>query len=453
MAGHANAGAAYPGAADRCLDRFSTADYSRQPAEINLRSYQAAGLQPPLPRQMNADTVTVLRAVDGAILTKRIQRDLDDGLLVAAYDRGFSFAVTELPIAGLVDLGRLLARIEGDPHACVVRGTPLPGVDLSRSRRLLYDQADHDGSPVAATFGPSPRRWLALDFDDLRTPSWNKHDLAARRLAIERDRAEHGPPLPKGEDDGDDLDLAGDCDPAPIDPVADWALVCRAAISTLPREFHSVSAWWQMTSSAGIKPGIRIRLWFWLDRPLTDDEAKRWLADAPVDQSLYSPVQVHYVAAPIFDPAELDPVPVRSGWFWSNSNVVSVPELPAPEPINVNHVVASARPALASASQNRRAQAYAQAAVRGVATASLGTRHPTLMAAAVRLYSIADAGLLDHAEVTRQLLAAAEMPLSEAERRQRCARFGRGSSANEQAIDWARARARAAPDVPEGFRR
>jgi hypothetical protein len=235
----------------------------------------------------------VLRAVDGAIMTKRIRRDLDGGSEITPYDRGFWFSVTELPIASLVDLGRLLACIEGDPHACVVRGTPLPGVDRSRCRRLLYEQIDHGGSPVAATIGLSARRWLALDFDDLPTPSWNERDLAARRLAIERDRAEHGPPLPKSEDDGEDIDLAGDGDPAPIDPVADWALACRVAISTLPPGFHSASAWWQMTSSAGIKPGIRLRLWFWLDRPVTDDEAKRWLAYAPVDQALYSPVQVH----------------------------------------------------------------------------------------------------------------------------------------------------------------
>ena len=46
MAGHANAGAAYPGVADRCLDRFSTADYSRDRADMNLRSCQIEGLQP-----------------------------------------------------------------------------------------------------------------------------------------------------------------------------------------------------------------------------------------------------------------------------------------------------------------------------------------------------------------------------------------------------------------------
>ena len=402
-------------------------------------------------RPTSADTLTVLRAVDGAIMTKRIRRDHDDELLATAYDRAFWFAVAELPVAGLIDLGQLLASIEGDPHACVVRGTPLPGIDRCRCRRLLHDRIDQDGSPVAATFGPSAPRWLALDFDDLPTPSWNQDDLSARRLAIARDRAEDGPPLPKSESDGEDIDLAGDGDPAPIDPVADWALICRAAISTLPPEFQNVSAWWQMTSSAGIKLGIRLRLWFWLDRPVTDDEAKRWLADAPVDQALYSPVQVHYVARPIFDPPELDPVPLRAGWFWSHSNVVSVPALSEPEPVNLDHLAGPSGTAPARVTPTGRALRYADAALRAIETASPGTRHPTLMAVGVRLYSFADAGLLDHGEVTHQLLAAAEVPLSAAERRQRCARIGGRPSANEQAIDWARARARAAPDLPQGF--
>jgi len=74
------------------------------------------------------------------------------------------------------------------------------------------------------------------------------------------------------------------------------------------------------------------------------------------------------------------------------------------------------------------------------------------MAVAVRLYSLAGAGLLDHGDVTRQLLAAAEAPLSAPERRQRAMRQGGRPSENEQALDWARARARAAPDLPEGFR-
>jgi hypothetical protein len=396
------------------------------------------------------DAVTVLRAVDGAVLTKRVRRTRDGELLTANYDRGFWFGVEEVQVGGLLDLGGLLARLEHDPKRCVIRGVPLPGIDRGRCRRLLYPIVDDDGEEVDPTFEATPRRWLALDFDDLPTPTWNAEDLARRRQAIERDRAEHPLPwAPKSEDDGEDIDLAGDDDPAPIDPARDWSLVCWAAVSTLPVEFHAASAYWQMTSSAGIKPGIRLRLWYWLDRPVADDEAKHWLADAPVDRALYSPVQIHYTAAPIFAGPADDPVPVRSGWWWRHQNVVTDPELPAPEPIDVDRVVPWRH---AGSGGGDRVQAYAEAALRAAATATAGTRHPTLMAVAVRLYSLADAGLLDHGEVTRRLLAAAEAPLSPAERHQRCRRRGGRPSENEQAVDWARAKAKAAPDLPEGFR-
>jgi hypothetical protein len=207
-----------------------------------------------------------------------------------------------------------------------------------------------------------------------------------------------------------------------------------------------------MTSSAGIKPGIRLRLWYWLDRPVSDAECKRWLAEAPVDRALYSPAQVHYVAAPIFDDPADDPVPVRSGWWWRHRNAVTVPELPEPEPVNVDHVVAwPPRDRGDAGALGTRASRYADAALQAVATASPGDRHPTLMAVAVRLYSLADAGLLDPGETTRQLLAAGEAPLSSTERQTRAVRLGGRPSELERACDWARARAKASPDLPEGF--
>jgi hypothetical protein len=74
------------------------------------------------------------------------------------------------------------------------------------------------------------------------------------------------------------------------------------------------------------------------------------------------------------------------------------------------------------------------------------------MSVATRLYSLANAGLLDHGAITRQLLSAGETALSDAERRQRATRMGCRPSELERACDWARAKARAAPDLPEGFR-
>ena len=205
----------------------------------------------------------------------------------------------------------MLGRLERDPKRCIIRGRPLPDINRKRCRRLLYPLIDDDGQEIDPTFEAVSRHWLAFDFDDLGAPNWNADDLVHRRAAIGRDQAGHHVRTAWPDDPAElvELDLAGDADPAPVDPVKDWPLGVRAAVWTLPPEFGDASAWWQMTSSAGIKPGIRLRLWYWLDHAIDDQACKRWLADAPVDRSLFSAVQVHYVAAPNFaDPAD-DPVP------------------------------------------------------------------------------------------------------------------------------------------------
>jgi hypothetical protein len=393
------------------------------------------------------DAVTVLRAVDGATLTKTVTRREDGTSEVVAYDRGFEFAVREVPVAGIAELGRLLAKLEGDPRACVIRGRPLPEANWWRCRRLYLPHVEDDCSVTMPTFEPAARRWAALDFDALPVPGWNAGDLTRRRVAIERARLAHPPHLmpPKGPNDGENYDFAADGDPAPIDPARDWALVIRAAVSTLPVEFAAAHAVWQMTSSAGIKDGIRLRLWFWCDRAVSDAECKRWLEASPVDRSLFNPVQPHFVAAPVFAPKSADPVPLRSGMWWRHVAEVPVPTLPEPEP----PPVPEPREPHRQDELGVRAEGYARAALRGVETATTGERHPTLMAVAVRLYSIADKGLLDHADLTVRLLEAAKTPLDATERAQRCERRAGRPSGNEQAVDWARARAKAAPDLPD----
>jgi hypothetical protein len=376
-----------------------------------------------------SDTLTVLTTADGALATKRISRAQGGEGHVLPYGKAKWFSVDRIEVDGIVSLGRALRSLEPAPYSFAIRGEPLASTDLERTRRLLYEQVDEDGVVWPATFEARARQWLAVDFDDLPAPVWDEDKLARRRAA------------------------GGGADPAPIDPARDSEIVCRAALSTLPEEVHDASAWWQMTSSAGLKAdSIRLRLWFWLDRPVSDAEVKRWLKNAPVDHSLYSPVQAHYTAAPIFDPPELDPVPVRSGFWWRHVNAVPVPELPEPkiEP-TPEPATRWTSPKTADQFLVWRAERYAEAALRGVATATVGGRHPTLLAVAVRLFSLADLGLLDHGEVTRNLDAAGAAPLSPQERRQRCTGHGSRLSANQDAIAWARARADTAPDLPKGF--
>jgi hypothetical protein len=335
----------------------------------------------------------------------------------------------------------VLDRVSRNPKLCFIRGRPLPGINRNRCRRLSQPHIEDDGSVTAPTFEPATRRWLGLDFDALPTPAWNPDDLARRREAILQDRAEHpiGGMPPKDPDDGEGLDFAVDLDPPPIDPVKDWAVVTRAAVSTLPSEFRDAHCWAQLTSSAGIADGVRIRLWFWLGRPVTDPEVKRWLVGSPVDLSLYNPVQPHYVAAPIFDPPEADPVARRSWMWWRHVAAVPVPDLPEP-PSPPPPPPVTWRPGEHVDQQLvRRATAYAEACLRTVQNAPAGDRHTSMRSSALTLFGMVEHGLLPELDTFRALLATADSMRWPAQRAR-------------DLVDWCRAHAAASPILPEGFR-
>ncbi len=120
--------------------------------------------------------------------------------------------------------------------------------------------------------------------------------------------------------------------------------------SLLPPAFRGCGCVIQATASAGIKPGIRARLWYLTDRSVGDAEAARWLAEAPVDRSLYRPVQAHYTAAPGCQGVP-DPMPWRV--FLVPGEHERVPVLPEPEP---------SRPLSAGAGEQRGSR-YARAAL------------------------------------------------------------------------------------------
>ena len=164
-----------------------------------------------------------------------------------------------------------------DPRCYVIRGEPLAGIDRKRCRRLLYKH--EDGTPP--TFREVPRRWVILDFDD--------------------------PPGPYRFDPRDGM-LA--------------AIYCR---SLLPPEWQRCSFWWALSSSAGFKAGVRIKLAFWLDRAATWRELERILAGCPIDASTLRPVQPIFVARPILV-GVADPIRERSGLEEDIHDAVPLPE-------------------------------------------------------------------------------------------------------------------------------
>lgn len=232
------------------------------------------------------DRLTVLRCMQGRRAAKLVYAG-EAGPIVDGYDAGARFEVHELDVASLEELAARLDAVSLDHRAFVIRGEPLPGIDRTRARRLLYDKVEDDVTVTPATFRDVPRRWLMLDFDGLDAP-------------------------------------------ALFNPL-DGEVVGHWLRAKLPPAFAGCSFWWQMTGSAGFKPGVRCRLAFWLDRPVSEAEATRWLSSAPVDRSIFRAVQPIYIARPIFN-GVADPVPLRSGVELDFGDTVAVPELPEPPP-------------------------------------------------------------------------------------------------------------------------
>jgi hypothetical protein len=195
----------------------------------------------------------------------------------------------EVPVQDIGSLSNVLLAASRDPRVCAIRGGIRPGFEAAvwspiGVRRLAYDRpGEQDGQ---AAFEERPRRWVACDLDSF--------------------------PLPEH-----------------INPIADIEHVIDVAIERMPPEFRSASCFWQLTSGHGIKAGGRARLFFWLSRPVTNNEATRWIPKSIADPAVHRTVQPIYTAAPIFPPGQTDFLPVRCGLHVGEQDEVVVPDATA----------------------------------------------------------------------------------------------------------------------------
>ena len=292
---------------------------------------------PAQPSAPHGDHVTVLHAPNRR-LAKLIRADGT----VEGYDRARTLDAAEVAVADLDALAALLARLLAHPDCCIIRGAPLAGPRARGIRRLLFADRATGEEP---TMRDVPRRWLALDMENITRPE----GVAAS-------------------------DLTG---------------CAAAAVATLPHAFHHAHCIVQASASHGIKPDLRLRLWFWLDRPTSGNELKRWLRDTPADPSVFGAVQPIYTAAPVIAPGALDPLPERLAER-PGLPLVAVPlpaalALPDPPP----------RAPLAFRTPDD-ASAYVRAALVGAAHKIMHAelRHPTILAECRSLGRLVHAGLL-----------------------------------------------------------
>lgn len=206
----------------------------------------------------STDTLTILRHTT-IKLTKTWRQDGS----IESYGKAKHFELVERRVDGIHALSAVLREIETDPHAAVIRGEYCG--DRSSRKKIVRQKCN---------FLDAPRHYLMLDFDGYKTRrNWRADPAGTVRECIE---------------------------------------------NSLPAMFHGVSVHWQLSASAGHPSkgdGLRVHVWIWSNIPYTSAQLRKW-ADAvelPCDHSLFDSVQLHYVAAPVFEEGVADPIKCRSG--------------------------------------------------------------------------------------------------------------------------------------------
>ena len=299
----------------------------------------------------NPDALTVLHS-PYLRLAKRLRHDGQDG-----YDKAKTLDAYTAPIGGLDDLLALLRRLILRPSCCVIRGQLLEGVAAKGVRRLLHMDRETGELP---TFADVSRRWLALDLDGL--------------------------PMPEGIE-ATDLTACG-----------------IAALASLPEQFRGTACIIQASASHGVKPGLRLRIWVWLSRPMWGHEAKRWLKAYPCDPSVFGAVQPIYTAAPVLASGVLDPIPERLLALPGKPSV----EVPSPESLAPPPPPKASAASIREGIAHRYVRAALERAATNIASAREGNRHPLIVAEACRLARFVGPGWLASSDLASVVRAAAK---------------------------------------------
>ena len=295
----------------------------------------------------SAGDITLLTA-PGRRLTKTLTPDV-----IHPYDKAKLFRVEARRLDGVEDFERLLHDLAGAPNTCVIRAALKDPIESFAEIRCWI----HDRAGVPARFREVPRSWVMLDLEPAAAPPCV----------------------------------------APADPEIAGGFLRKL----LPPPFQMARCVVQLSSSAGLKPGLRAHLWFWLDRALAREELERLLDGVPgLDLATLRPRQLHYTASPVFLGRD-DPIHERI-CILPGLAEVEVGELPPP-PRTRQAFTPSGAGRVGAAGAER----YAQACLRRLALAPEGRRHPTCMAVSCRLLAIAKAGQLDPIRVGSMIIGVA----------------------------------------------
>lgn len=181
----------------------------------------------------------------------------------------------EVEAESIAALRRLLDELAGDSRTCILRARPL---HAGPCRRIAQDQGGD-----AATLEDVPRAWVLIDLDSIACPEGIDFVLEPQRAALH-------------------------------------------IRNTLPTEFRNAACVWHASSNAGLKPGIRLHLWFLLTAPLDTDRLQYWLRNTTCDKAPMRANQPHFTADPVFMGVP-DPMAKRRGTLQGSPRVAVPPEI------------------------------------------------------------------------------------------------------------------------------
>jgi hypothetical protein len=191
------------------------------------------------------------------------------------------------------------------------------------------------------------------------------------------------------------LDIDWASEPATGNLIADANTVLLA----LPRCFENVECFVVASSSYGIKPGIRMRMFFWSRNAVSNQDLKRALVgyETIADPAIFNPIQPIYTAAPIFEGID-DPVKQRIKWITPLGIYASMVDVPA----EYQYYKGSAEKRYTKS----RIDSIVERSLLRIAELAPGDRHPGLIAEGYLLGKMVGQSDLDRNETIERALEA-----------------------------------------------
>lgn len=258
--------------------------------------------------------LTILRPVDDRrLMTKTYAISSSGRVGRQEFSDAKTFSVELVAVENLVELHRLLADLETDPRAFIIRGAPKATTDLRRTPRTLRKGG--------GAFADTPRAWIMLDADKMPLPA------GSSVLADPEDVARYLVDLFAGFAP----ELEGATAIVQFSSSAGIAERAEAEIgSGLP------DRWGDLAKGAD---KISAHIWFWLDVPAGGDELTRWakainerIGYKAIDPATLNAIQAHYTAAPIFGAGLHDPLKGRRTVLVEGSAETVTLDIPAEAP-------------------------------------------------------------------------------------------------------------------------